>query len=381
MPMGRTWDPTVPAIILACGLVAGVVASTGGLEPGGWRGTLATNGQTVRLEMRLDQRGSHIRLTTDVPTGELEGFDAASFSKSGAPVRIAWKRDAGSFVLDGTGGRHPAGSVRFEPSASFRESWRGLGLEPLGDGDLFTMAISGVQLAVVQDLVAEGADHLDAGDVIELARDPDAMRWVKELKGRGAPIRLRDVFLLRNHGLSPGTYRDYLQSGVEADVEEIVRLHDRGVDAAYVKDLLQAGVRAHDLEGIERLHAHGVAADYVARIGTSELRETGVDGITRLHDQGVGDDYVHDVTASGLTGVTLEGIVRLHAHGVPADYVRIVADYGPGDRAVDDAILLHDSGVSTEFLRSRASSGTARPTTESTIRSWARGGEDSTPNP
>jgi len=48
---------------------------------------------------------------------------------------------------------------------------------------------------------------------------------------------------------------------------------------------------------------------------------------------------------------------------------------------VDDAIRLHDSGVSTEFLRSRASSGTARPTTESTIRSWARGGEDSTPNP
>src|SRR5262249_27813895 len=90
MPMGRTWDPTVPAIILACGRVAGVVASTGGLEPGGWRAPLAAKRQTVRLEMRLDRRESHIRLTTDVPTGELEGLDATSFSKSGAPVRITW---------------------------------------------------------------------------------------------------------------------------------------------------------------------------------------------------------------------------------------------------------------------------------------------------
>jgi hypothetical protein len=374
--MRRSWDPTVPAIITASVMVAGVLAATGGLGPGEWRATHAAGRPTVRVEMRLDDGGSHIRSTTDLPIAELDGFDAATFSTAGAPLRLKWTRDAGSFVLEGKGGRRASGAVHFEPSAAFRESWNALGLPPVDDHDLFTMALAGVRLADVQQLKGSGVDDLDARGVIELASDPDAMRWVTELRGGGTPLRLREVFLLRNHGVRPETFHEYAQSGLDAGTEEIVRLHDRGVDPDYVASVLRSGVGARDLEAIERLHDHGVPTEYVAGIRASGLGDAGVEDVIRLHDQGIDVDYVHGIVDAKLSGGDIEGIVRLHAHGVPVEYVRAVAEYGPGDRAAEDAIRLHDTGVPTEYMRSRATNVASRPSTDGTIRAWSRGGDD-----
>ena len=376
MAKGRGWDPTIPAMITAGVMVVGVFAATGGLTPGGWKGTLSADKKSIRLEMRLGSRNSETRIGTDVLASELEGFDAAAFSSSGTPLHLVWKKDAGSFALEGTGGRHPGGSARFEPSEAFRKSWRDLGLGAVDDGDLLMMTINGVRLADVQALNAEGVEGLDARGVIELTQDPDAMHWVAELKGRGSPVRLDEIYLLRNHGVRPETYRGYERAGLVADVEQMVRLHDHGVDPDYVKPTIAAGIDAHDVEGILRLHDHGVPPEYTAGIKTSGLAQTEVEDVIRLHDQGIDTDYVRDLAASNLTRLDLEGIVRLHAHGVDVDYVKIVAEFGPGERGVEDAIRLHDSGVSTEYLRGRAARAGSRLTTEDTIRAWARGGDE-----
>jgi hypothetical protein len=373
--MRRTWDPTMPVIILASAMVASVLLATGGLSPGAWKATLAANHASVRLEMRLVEPGSDTRFTTDVPIAEITGFDEATFAKSGAPVRLEWKHDAGSFVLEGEGGRHPSGMVRFEPRPEYRESWHELGLEPLTDRDLFKMAMAGVRLADVQRLKASGVEDLTVRGVVELSYDADLARWVTELQAQGSPVRLSDVLRLRDHGVAPETYRDYVQSGVTAGAEEIVRLSDHGVDPAYLAAVIKAGIGADDLDGIRTLHDHGVAPAYVQGIRSSGLTDAGVDDIVRLHTHGVDVEYVRGVIASGLTGLTLDGLVRLHAHGVEPEYARAVAEFGPGDRAVDDAIRLNSSGVSTDFMRSRAAKGTERLSTDATIRSWARGGD------
>jgi hypothetical protein len=378
--MRRTWDPTVPVIILASAMVAGVLLATGGLRPGAWKAKLAANRASVRLEMRLVELGSESRFSTDVPIAELTGLDEASLAKPGAPVRFAWKHDAGAFLLEGEGGRHPNGIVRFEPSTSFRESWIEMGLQPLTDRDLFRMAVADVHLSVVQRLKEGGVEDLDVRGVIELAYDPDLMRWVTELQAQG-PVRLRDVFRLRNHGVSPETYREYVRSGVAADVEEIVRLSNHGIDPSYVAAVLRAGIGATDLDGIRTLHAHGVSPEYVEGIRSSGLKDTGIEEIVRLHNHGIEVEYVRGAIASGVAKLTLDAIVRLHAHGVEIEYARAVAEFGPGDRAVDDVIRLHGSGVSTEFMRSRAAKGTERPSTDATLRSWARGGDDSAGTP
>ena len=117
--MRKTWDPTLPTVLLAVAMLVGTVAATGGLGRGDWRGALASDGGSVRLDLCPAVGTLRVRLSSDVPTGELEGFERAAFERQGAPIRLAWKHDAGTFVLEGEGGRRPRGRVRFEPDPAF----------------------------------------------------------------------------------------------------------------------------------------------------------------------------------------------------------------------------------------------------------------------
>jgi hypothetical protein len=311
----RTWDPTIPALIAAVVMLVGTVAATGGIPPGQWRGELGSDSQSVRLDVRLAAGNSRTSISTDVATAELEGFDAAAFGRPGAPLRLAWKRDAGTFVLEGEGGRRPGGKVRFEPNPAFGERWRALGFETLGENDFLRLAVENIRLADVERLNELGL-HLDVDD----------------------------LFRLRSHGVSLDDVRAYQSAGVRVD-----------------------------LEGILRLHAHGVPTDYVAQVRSSGFAD--VDDLVRLHDQGVEAEYVRGMVDAHLPGMTVDDIIRLHAHGVPAGYARAIVEIGPGPRDADDVIRLHNYGVSAEFVRSLAQAGHGELTVDEVIRAETRGVE------
>lgn len=209
--MRRSWDPTFLAVIVAALMVAGTVAATGGMAPGEWRAKLDAPLNSVRVELRLAEENWQTRVSTDIPAGELEGFDAAAFGRSGAPLRLSWKRDPGTFFFEGEGGRRPNGKIRFEPDAAFAERWRSLGLEEPSVSDRIGMAVHGVRLADVERLHELGIRDLASGSVTRLAHEPDAMRWIEELHELGVQPRLEDVFRLRAHGV-PAEYAAELRS-------------------------------------------------------------------------------------------------------------------------------------------------------------------------
>jgi hypothetical protein len=352
--MRTTWDPTVPAVLAAIVVLVGTVAATGGIPPGQWRGDLGSDSQSVRLDVRLAEGRSRTRISTDVATAELDGFDAAAFRRAGAPLRLAWKRDAGTFVFEGEGGRRPGGKVHFEPDAAFRERWRALGFETLAESDFLRMAVDNVRLADAERLHELGYGPIDADTLVRLESEPGSMKWIEQMHAAGLRLELDDLFRLRSHGVTMDEVRAYQSAGVPLDIESLLRLHDHGIDPAYVKGLFDAGVANDDFDGIVRLHAHGVAPDYVSRLRSSGYSGFGVEEILRLHDQGVDPEYVRGLVASRLPGLSLDDIVRLHAHGVPADYVRAVVESGPGGRDADDVIRLHSHGVTANVARARA---------------------------
>ena len=315
--MRRTWDPTVPAVIAAIVMLAGTLAATGGIGPGEWRATLGSDERSVRLDVRLAEGHSQTRISMDVAGAELAGFDAAAFGRSGAPLRLVWKRDAGSFRFEGVGGRRPGGKVRFEADASFAERWRALGLEPLSGNDALQLAIDDIRLADAEQLSLMGV-RLAPGDMARL----------------------------RSHGVSMNDLRAYQFAGLRPDIEAVIRLNSHGIDARYVKGMIDAGVAKDDL-----------------------------DGIVRLHDQGVDAEYVRGLFASRLPGLDLDDVVRLHAHGVPAEYARAVVEIGPGRRDADDVARLHDHGVSAEFVRSLVQAGRRDLSVDEVIRAESLGPE------
>ena len=307
--MRTTWDPTVPAFIAAIAMLVGTVAATGGIAPGQWRGKAGSDPQSVRLDIRLAEGHSETRITTDVAAAELDGFDAEAFGRAGAPLRLAWKRDAGTFLFEGEGGRRPGGTVRFEPDPTFAERWRALGFGDIAESDYLRMAVEDVRLA-------------------------DA----EQLKGLGVRVGLDDILRLRAHGVSTDDVRAFRSAGVLADVESVIRLKSRGIDAAYVKGMIDAGVPSDDLEGIQRLHAHGVPTEYAAQVRSSGFPDVDVDDLVRLHDQGVDSEYVRGLVESQLPGLTVDAVVRLHSHGVPADFVRSITQTSRRDVTVEEVI-------------------------------------------
>jgi hypothetical protein len=370
--MRRSWDPTFPTVVAAIVMLAGTLAATGGLSPGQWRGKLGSDPRSVRLELRLAEGVRQTSLSTDVPASELDGFDPAAFRSSGAPLRLTWKRDAGTFVLEGQGGRHAGGNVRFEPNAAFEDRWRELGFGTLENGDLLRMAIHGVHLADAERLKGMGYTPVDTDTLIRLGSEPGSVKWLEEAHAMGLRLEIEDLFRLHSHGVSMSDVRAFETAGIPFDVDNLIRLESHGVDAAYVKGMIDAGVGNDDLEGILRLHAHGVPTEYVAKVRSSGYSELDVDDIVRLHDQGVDSGYVRGLVESRLTGMTLDDIVRLHAHGVPADYVRAIVAIDAG-RDADDVLRLHGHGVSAEFVRSFVASGRRDPTVDDVIHAAAAG--------
>jgi len=373
LSMRRTWDPTVLAMLFAVAMLVGTVAATGGLGPGQWRGDLAADQGSVRLDIRLDKGNRHMRLGTDVPSGEIEGFDAAAFARSEAPLHLSWKRDAGTLVFDGKGGRRAGGKVRFEPDATFGERWRALGFEALAEGDALRMMVHEVRLADAERLHALGYADIDVDALIRLGQEPDAMKQLEEMLAQGLHPEIDDFFRLRAYGVGAEEVRGFTSAGLRSGADDLIRLRSQGIDAEFVKGMIVAGVGADDLDGIIRLHAHGVSTDYATKIRSSGFSEVGVNDIIQLHDQGIDSDFVRGLVESHLPGMALDDIVRLHAHGVPTDYVRAVVEIGPGSRDADDVIRLHDHGVSTDFVRSLVSADRGDLSVDELIRALSRG--------
>jgi len=373
--MKRNWDPTIPALIAAIVMLVGTVAATGGIVPGQWLAEIGSDPRSIRLDLRLAETHGQSRLTTDVATAELDGFDASTFSRTGAPLRLVWKHDVGSFVLEGKGGRRPGGNVHFEPNPAFAERWRALGFATPREIDLLRMVLHNVRLADAERLHELGYGGVDVDTFIRFESEPDAMKWLEEMNALGLRLELDELFRLRSHGVNMADVRALQVAGARFDVDGLIRLSSHGIDATYVKGVIDAGVDNNDLDGIVRLHAHGVPSDYVARVRATGFSDVDVDDLIRLHDQGVDSDYVKGLVESQLPRMTLDDIVRLHAHGVPADYARAIVAIGSRRRNTDDVIRLHNHGVSADFARSLAQAGRQDLTVDDVIRASTRGPE------
>jgi hypothetical protein len=307
--MKTTWDPTIPAILAGIVMLVGTVAATGGIPPGEWRGEFASDPRAVRLDIRPAAGISRIRLVMDVPTAQLDGFDAATFRRAGAPLRLAWKRDPGTFVLEGEGGRRPGGKVRFEPDAAFGERWRSLGFGALDDIDSLRMAVQGVRMADALRLHELGYDAVDADTMIRLAFEPGSMESIQELHAQGLHLALDDLFRLRAHGV-PADYVAQVHASGYSDVRDLIRLHDQGVDADYVRGLVEANLPGLTLDDIVRLHAHGVPADYARAIAETGSRRRGADDVIRLHNHGVSAEFVQSLAQAGRGDLAVDDVIR-----------------------------------------------------------------------
>lgn len=175
----------------------------------------------------------------------------------------------------------------------------------------------------------------------------------------------------------------------EDSLELLIAMHALGVDAAYVRELREAGYDGLSAGQLVELRATGVTGPYagemnaagwgrlspgdLARLGAvgvttawlEEMRGAGVrpatpEAATELRALGVDAAYIRSLEGVGLTGLSGELLGELRAHHVDADYVRELRAAGFAELTPEQLVRLRASGVDGELIQSRRRSP-ARP--------------------
>lgn len=409
----RTVRPMVLVAAALAGCLAGVSASSGAsgdLAPleGTWSGRIGWGGDTLdlRLEWTSESGRSTFHERRTVPLAELAGADAGSFSRPWAPLHFEWTREAGKLDFTGEGAWffRPGGKFTFQPDPNFAEKVRAAGALRTDPRTLFYMALQTTPASLVSALGKLGYEDLDINDVMRLGRhgiDGDYVAAAAEL---GERPDLDEIDRLHSRGVSAEDLRSFAANGLGGiDAESLMRLRSQGIDAGWVAAMASAGIDTGDVETLVRLHQHGVSPDeaagylraqgidvdtggmirlksagvspdYLQEIATSGVAQPDIDRVIRLRQRGIDPATARDLAALGFTDV--EEIVRLHSQGVSADEIAGFRKAGYGDLDVEDLVRLHSHGVDPAFAGKLADGGITGLSVDDLIRLRQTGDAD-----
>jgi hypothetical protein len=229
------------AFIAVAGLVLGAglcLAARAADDAPQLQGTWSLNnwvpGDSVHLELKRATATSSWTWGSDRPIADLHGLTRAQLHALHVSATFTMDRDAGAFAFQGTlvlgVGR---GEFRFTPNPTYAAKLTMLGYEPLGENDLFGMAVRDISLAYASEVKLSGLRNVAVSDLVRLQDHGVRLDFVRELAAVDYAKRLTvgDVVRLRDHGVNPEYVARVQSSGYEdLTVDQIIKLHDHGVD-------------------------------------------------------------------------------------------------------------------------------------------------------
>jgi beta-lactamase regulating signal transducer with metallopeptidase domain len=198
-------------------------------------------------------------------------------------------------------------------------------------------------------------ESLGSVDVDELVAmhnagvDPD---YVRELSELGYPgLEPEDLRALANSGVSSEWVAAMQWLGYDRlSSSDMVRLSNAGIDAESVSQMRAMGYRNLPVDDLLRLANQGVDARKIAAYRAAGLRHLSVDDLVRLASQGIDPEFVALTRAMDYR-FSVDELIRLYASGVDADYINELDQAGCRGLDADGLIKLHNAGVEGETIR------------------------------
>lgn len=280
---------SVLALVLAAGLASTAVAAEKLPTSGTWKINNWIPGDSVQLSMTRSKGGSRWKHSTSYDLQDLRGLTREQLRAMNGKVAFRLEREPGTFVFEGTTTMGVAGGdFRFEPSDVFRTKLAELGYGSFDDDALIGMAMREVTLEYAAEAKKLGLERVDIEDLFAFRDRGIELDTIREFAKAGLPgLTSKGVTRLADHGVDGRYVQGIKASGlVDAGVEDIVRFHDRGIPTEFVRKLVE-GRTSITTDEIINLRDHGVTAEYVAQIDASGFKNLSVEQIVRLHDNGV----------------------------------------------------------------------------------------------
>ena len=192
-------------------------------------------------------------------------------------------------------------------------------------------------------------------DLLRLYTHGVGADYVGDLVEAGYQIEDIDAILrLYVHGIGAKTVDGYRTvPGFDLSTEDVVRLHNRGIDPRYLREVAGAGLHRSDLDDVLQLHAHGVDPRVVSE--WTALGIDGVDAVIRLNNHGVRSRTIAELHRLGYDRLSVDEAIQLNNNGVGPGFVRKLVEAGFEDLSVDELIDIYHRGEADMMIRRRAS--------------------------
>ena len=311
---------------------------------GYWQARRPGGGDQIRLDLEQppERHGHRHRHQLFFDLDEIPGLGEAEFKRSDVPLSFTWVRDAGTFHFDGTRRRRPFGSFRFVPSAEFQQR---LDQMEIG-GDALALAMRGVSLALLDQLIEAGYRIDDAGDLISLSRlgmDEEWLLAANQLK----PLPTMDGLIqLARYGVRESELRGWAALNDDPiPIDTWLRLRTWGVTPERVARYRELGV--NEMEGWFDLTRYDVPDGLIE--AARELPEPfSVGQIVQLSIYDVSPEWMLRVQEASSTTLSLDQFLDLNRYDISAE--RYESYVALGIEKVSDVRTLSLHGVEPEFI-------------------------------
>jgi hypothetical protein len=180
---------------------------------------------------------------------------------------------------------------------------------------LADLHVQGVTPEYIRDVHGEGYTDFSARDFIDLRIQGVRTSFLRDLKDAGYNPTAREVIDLHVQGVNSEFLHLLKHYGLHPKVAELVQLKVQGVTPHFLEGLKTAGYDGLSTEEIVSLHVQGVSTEFIQashdlgyRFSPRELED--------LRNNGVDAAYLRNLRDSGMRNLSAEEIRKLKQNGV-----------------------------------------------------------------
>ena len=148
-----------------------------------------------------------------------------------------------------------------------------------------------------------------------------------------------------------GARRRKIGEGGRLSVDDLITLHNAGVDPKYIEEMRGAGIGELSLDDLVALRIQGVSPAYIKEMASAGYPHLTARELITMRIQGVSPKYVQELASAGYKNLPVHDLVSLATMGVDAQFVKSLADAGYANLTAKELVRLRASGVDANFIR------------------------------
>jgi beta-lactamase regulating signal transducer with metallopeptidase domain len=165
-------------------------------------------------------------------------------------------------------------------------------------------------------------------------------------------LGVEKIIQLAHAGVTPeSAHALSVAFGDSLDLDQVIRMHHLGVTPEYVETLSALGFRDLSPETVTQARTLGVSEDYAEEMKQAGVLPRELSALMRMRALGIDAGWLAGLRSAGYGKLSLEELQSIRALGIDGDYVKEMKGAGLGKLSIEDLKRLRVHGITPEYLQ------------------------------